>query len=102
MHDALLIYFLFTEGAKVVAPSPKKDIGLSFIFQMVRFLWFDICPGVITSGIPSPTLGENIAMGYIESGWHKKGTRVEVEVRMQLRKAVVTPMPFVKPNYWRG
>ena len=41
MHDAL-IYFLFIEGAKVIAPSPKKDIGPSFNFQIVRFLWFDI------------------------------------------------------------
>ncbi|PPQ78969.1 hypothetical protein CVT26_003826 [Gymnopilus dilepis] len=58
--------------------------------------------GVVTSGIPSPTLGKNIAMGYIQSGWHKKGTEVAVEVRKQLRKAVLTPMPFYKPNYWRG
>ncbi|KAH9479139.1 putative aminomethyltransferase, mitochondrial [Psilocybe cubensis] len=57
---------------------------------------------VVTSGIPSPTLGKNIAMGYIQSGWHKKGTEVEVEVRKQRRKAILTPMPFVKPNYWRG
>jgi len=58
--------------------------------------------GTVTSGIPSPTLGKNIAMGYIKSGWHKKGTEVAIEVRKQLRKAVLTPMPFSKPNYWRG
>ncbi|KJA22757.1 hypothetical protein HYPSUDRAFT_1083580 [Hypholoma sublateritium FD-334 SS-4] len=58
--------------------------------------------GTVTSGIPSPTLGKNIAMGYIKTGWHKKGTEVQVEVRKQLRKAVLTPMPFSKPNYWRG
>lgn len=56
----------------------------------------------MTSGIPSPTLGKNIAMGYVQSGWHKKGTEVEVDVRNKLRKAVLTPMPFVKPNYFRG
>lgn len=58
--------------------------------------------GVVTSGIPSPTLGKNIAMGYVQSGWHKKGTELEVEVRNKLRKAVLTPMPFVKTNYFRG
>ncbi|KAI5990879.1 hypothetical protein EDD15DRAFT_2550166 [Pisolithus albus] len=58
--------------------------------------------GNVTSGIPSPTLNKNIAMGYVLSGWHKKGTEVEVDVRNKLRKAVVTPMPFIKPNYWRG
>ncbi|KAG2041322.1 glycine cleavage system T protein [Suillus americanus] len=58
--------------------------------------------GVVTSGIPSPTLGKNIAMGYVKSGFHKKGTEVEIEVRNKMRKAIVSPMPFIKPNYWRG
>ncbi|KAF5316704.1 hypothetical protein D9619_006801 [Psilocybe cf. subviscida] len=71
------------QGAKIFSPE-KEEIG------------------VVTSGIPSPTLGKNIAMGYIKSGWHKKGTEVQVEVRKQLRNAVLTPMPFHKPNYYRG
>ena len=58
--------------------------------------------GTITSGIPSPTLGKNIAMGYVQSGWHKKGTEVDVEVRNKKRKGVLTPMPFIKPGYYRG
>jgi aminomethyltransferase len=41
-------------------------------------------------------------MAYVQSGWHKKGTEVEVEVRKKLRKAVVAPMPFVKAKYYRG
>lgn len=71
------------QGAKIVGPE-KEEIG------------------VITSGIPSPTLGKNIAMGYIKNGFHKKGTEVEVDVRNKLRKAVITPMPFIKPGYYRG
>lgn len=71
-------------GAKIFAPSGGEQIG------------------TITSGIPSPTLGKNIAMGYVQNGWHKKGTEVEVDVRNKLRKAVLTPMPFVKSNYYRG
>ena len=58
--------------------------------------------GVVTSGIPSPTLGKNIAMAYVQDGWHKKDTEMEVEVRNKLRKAVRTAMPFVKPKYYRG
>lgn len=58
--------------------------------------------GVITSGIPSPTLGTNIAMGYIRSGHHKKGTKVQVEVRKKKREAVVKPMPFVASKYFKG
>ncbi|THH16851.1 hypothetical protein EW146_g3852 [Bondarzewia mesenterica] len=72
------------EGAKILTPTDSEVIGQ------------------VTSGIPSPTLGKNIAMGYIKSGWHKKGTEVAVDVRGKLRKGVLTPMPFVKPRYWRG
>lgn len=56
---------------------------------------------MITSGIPSPTLGKNIAMGYIASGSHKKGTEVKVEIRNKLRDAVVKPMPFVPAKYFK-
>ncbi|KAJ7097224.1 aminomethyltransferase [Mycena belliarum] len=72
------------QGAKIFDPSTKEPLG------------------TVTSGIPSPTLGKNIAMGYVLSGWHKKGTAVEIEVRGKMRTAAVTPMPFVKPKYWRG
>lgn len=87
------------------APSQTENIGLCFIHG--RALLFVSNPffcfvGAVTSGIPSPTLGKNIAMAYVTSGWHKKGTQIEVDVRNKLRPAVVTPMPFIKPNYWRG
>ncbi|KAL8423505.1 hypothetical protein RB596_003642 [Gaeumannomyces avenae] len=58
--------------------------------------------GVVTSGCPSPTLGKNIAMGYIKDGFHKAGTEVAVLVRGKPRKAVVTKMPFVPTKYWKG
>ncbi|KAL8370300.1 hypothetical protein RB595_000606 [Gaeumannomyces hyphopodioides] len=58
--------------------------------------------GVVTSGCPSPTLGKNIAMGYIKDGFHKVGTEVAVLVRGKPRKAVVTKMPFVPTKYWKG
>ncbi|KAG8973846.1 Aminomethyltransferase, mitochondrial [Tulasnella sp. 425] len=70
------------EGAKVFSPA-EEEIG------------------VITSGIPSPTLSQNIAMGYIKNGFHKKGTEVLVEVRKKMRKATVRPMPFVPAKYHR-
>ena len=58
--------------------------------------------GVITSGSPSPSLGQNIAMGYVKSGMHKSGTEVGVVVRNKTRKAVVTKMPFVPSKYFKG
>jgi len=58
--------------------------------------------GVVTSGCPSPTLGKNIAMGYIKDGMHKSGTEVEVLVRGKKRAAVVNKMPFIPTQYWKG
>jgi aminomethyltransferase len=58
--------------------------------------------GSITSGCPSPTIGKNIAMGYIKDGFHKAGTDVEVIVRGKKRKAKITKMPFVPSKYWKG
>ncbi|KAI2468077.1 glycine cleavage system T protein [Annulohypoxylon bovei var. microspora] len=58
--------------------------------------------GVVTSGCPSPSLGRNIAMGYVKDGLHKAGTELKVLVRGKERKATVTKMPFVPTKYWRG
>lgn len=58
--------------------------------------------GTVTSGAPSPTLGKNIAMGYVKDGMHKAGTEVDVVVRGKKRKGVVTKMPFVPPHYYKG
>ncbi|KAL2019227.1 hypothetical protein VTK56DRAFT_9954 [Thermocarpiscus australiensis] len=58
--------------------------------------------GSVTSGCPSPSLGKNIAMGYVKDGFHKAGTEVDVLVRGKPRKAVVTKMPFVPTKYWKG
>ncbi|KAJ6259518.1 Aminomethyltransferase [Drechslerella dactyloides] len=55
--------------------------------------------GYITSGCPSPTLGTNIAMGYVEDAYKKSGTELGVQVRGKVRKAVVTKMPFVPSKY---
>ena len=55
--------------------------------------------GTVTSGSPSPTLGKNIAMGYVKDGLHKAGTEVDVLVRGKGRKGTVTKMPFVPTKY---
>ena len=57
--------------------------------------------GKVTSGCPSPTLGKNIAMGYVKSGFHKAGTELGVLVRGKRRKAEVVKMPFVASKYWK-
>ncbi len=57
--------------------------------------------GTVTSGCPSPTLGKNIAMGYVETSLGKAGTALEIMVRGKARKGVVVKMPFVKSRYWK-
>ena len=57
--------------------------------------------GNVTSGCPSPTLGKNIAMGYVKSGMHKAGTKLGVVVRGKKRNAEVVKMPFVQSRYWK-
>lgn len=58
--------------------------------------------GKVTSGCPSPTLGKNIAMGYVRTGLHTSGTELGVKVRGKIRSAVVAKMPFVPSKYWKG
>lgn len=58
--------------------------------------------GKVTSGCPSPTLGKNIAMGYVKDGFHKSGTELDVLIRGKARKATVVKMPFVPTKYWKG
>ncbi|KAM0322866.1 hypothetical protein ACHAQA_009207 [Verticillium albo-atrum] len=57
--------------------------------------------GVVTSGSPSPTLGQNIAMGYVRDGLHKAGTELDVVVRGKKRGLTVTKMPFVAAKYFK-
>lgn len=56
--------------------------------------------GSITSGCPSPTLSQNIAMGYVNNEYAKTGTEVQIAVRGQKVPMFVTKMPFVKTNYY--
>jgi aminomethyltransferase len=59
--------------------------------------------GKVTSGLPSPSLGgTNIAMGLVKNGWHKKGTKVGIKVRKNVRQAEVAKMPFVENKFYRG
>lgn len=58
--------------------------------------------GVVTSGLPSPTLGgTNIAMAYVKNGLHKKGTELGVQVRNKVRKATVVGMPWIESKFHR-
>lgn len=56
--------------------------------------------GEVTSGCPSPSLKQNIAMGYIEAQHAVAGSKVTFEVRKHLIEATVSKMPFVAAKYY--
>ncbi|TIA86557.1 hypothetical protein E3P99_03655 [Wallemia hederae] len=58
--------------------------------------------GSVSSGAPSPTLSQNIAMGYVPPQSAKVGTQLAVDVRGRRRQAEVVKMPFVESKYYRG
>ena len=57
--------------------------------------------GKVTSGGPSPTLGRNIAMGYVPPAFAELGTDLKVVVRGKPAAAEVVAMPFVASRYYR-
>lgn len=56
--------------------------------------------GKVTSGCPSPSLGGNIAMGYVAEQLKKSGTELLVNVRGKDIPCVVAKMPFVPSRYY--
>ena len=57
--------------------------------------------GKVTSGGPSPTLGKNIAMGYVPPQFAELGTELKVVVRGKPAAAEVVALPFVAQRYHR-
>ncbi len=57
--------------------------------------------GRVTSGGPSPTLGKNIAMGYVPPSHAALGTALKVVVRGKPAAAEVIATPFVAQRYHR-
>ena len=58
--------------------------------------------GHVTSGLPSPTLGQPIAMGYVAATHAAAGTEIFAQVRSRAVPLRVTAMPFVPTRYYRG
>jgi len=71
------------EGAKIATPDGKVI-------------------GSVTSGGFAPSLGQSIAMGYVESACAVIGAPVCLFVRDKPLAAKVASMPFVPHNYYRG
>lgn len=58
--------------------------------------------GEITSGCPSPSLGGNVAMGYVQEKFKANGTKVNLKIRDKKFEAFVTKMPFTPAHYYNN
>ena len=52
--------------------------------------------GNVTSGVPSPTLGVNIGMGFVRSDRAEPGTFIDINIRGEEVAAKVTRLPFYR------
>ncbi len=52
--------------------------------------------GFVTSGAPSPTLGQNLGLAYVPAEDAKVGNRIQVEIRGRAVEAEIIPTPFYK------
>jgi aminomethyltransferase len=55
--------------------------------------------GVVTTGMPSPTLGRNLGLGYVPAALAAEGSEFNVIVRERPVRARVVKTPFYKPRY---
>lgn len=56
--------------------------------------------GKITSGCPSPSLKQNVSMGYIRKNFSKVGTKVKFQVRKKMVDGIIAKMPFTEVRYF--
>ncbi len=54
--------------------------------------------GYITSGSFGPSIGENIALGFVPKELAEEGNVVQVRIRNKIVDAPIVPMPFVEPH----
>jgi aminomethyltransferase len=57
--------------------------------------------GTVTSGGFAPSVGQPVAMAYVEASHAVDGKALEIEVRGRRLAATVVPMPFQRKNYVR-
>jgi len=89
-------------GIQAAGGPKRKLVGLEMIERGIGRDGYPVFSpdgtrlGEITSGSPSPFLKKNIAMAYVPVGFTALDTEVAVEVRGQMVKAKVVPLPFYK------
>merc|ERR1712113_599761 len=57
--------------------------------------------GVVTSGVPGPTIKQPVGMAYLDVPHNKNKTELVAKVRNKEVPVTVCKMPFVPANYYR-
>jgi aminomethyltransferase len=55
--------------------------------------------GFVTTGMPSPTLGKPLGMGYVPTALSSEGSEFDILIRNKPVRARAVKMPFYKPRY---
>lgn len=81
--------------------SPKRLVCLEMIDKAIPRKGYPVklegkTIGIVTSGTQSPTLKKGIALAYLDIPYHKSGTEAYVEIRDNLKRAIVVKPPFYK------
>lgn len=82
----------------------RKRCGLKLIDKGIPRKDYLVCDangielGIVTSGAPSPVLGQGIAMAYLPPEYTIIGTVVFIKVRDRMLQAEVVKLPFILEN----
>ena len=94
---------LLTQKEKGTA---KKLVGFEMIDRGIARQHYPVFfqnkeVGVVTSGVPSPTLNKNIGMAYVSPSCAAGGGEIEIKIRETMTKAKIVKLPFYVPAYKR-
>ena len=79
----------------------RKLVGFIVLDKMVARHGYEVYSGdkkigFVTSGAPSPILGKNIGLAYVEEGFNKIGNKIEILIRDRKVTAEIVKTPFLQ------
>jgi len=96
-HDAL--------AAIKASGAARKIVGLEMVGRGIARQGYTVAStdgetvGEVTSGMPAPTIGKNLALALVRADAAKPGTELDVLVRGKPVRAVVVKTPFYRARY---
>lgn len=91
---------------RIKAEGPRRKlVGLEMIGRGIARQGYPVVTvagenvGEVTSGMPAPTLGKNLALALVRGDLAKLGTELDVLVRNKPVRAVVVKTPFYQSRY---